>query len=138
MPPIRWSDDYSIENRRLDDHHKLFFELFKSLHAGISDVNSTEDINGILVKLGDYAAAHFTYEEIYMLDISYNRLKEHRAQHDIFKAKIKEFDRLKGNISREMKLQLVDFLQKWMQGHIVEEDKRLAEWKEKLQRTPNS
>ena len=134
MQPVTWSEDYSIENMRLDDHHKLFFELFKRLNDTISDINSTEDFNNILAELGKYAATHFTYEEIHMLDISYDQIKEHAAQHAIFKAKIKEFNRLKNVVSRETKLDLLGFLKKWMQGHIVEEDKKLAEWKESVRK----
>ncbi len=138
MQPVTWSKDYSIENERLDDHHKLFFDLFKRLHDAVTDVNSTEDFNNILADLGKYAATHFTYEEIHMLDISYDHIKEHAAQHAIFKAKIKEFNRIRNVVSREPKLDLLDFLNKWMQGHIVGEDKKLAEWKQTLGKTSTS
>ena len=129
MPIVTWSNDYLVKNQRINDHHKLFFELLNRFYDAVVDKNSSQDIEGMMAELENYATTHFVYEEIYMLDISYGYMKDHIAQHDIFRAKIKDLNRLCRDYTLEAKLDMVDFLKEWTLNHIIEEDQRLAQWK---------
>jgi hemerythrin len=129
MSLVTWSDDYSIENERLDDHHKLLFNLINRLDNGIAEKNSAHQEQESLAKLKNYAMTHFVYEEIHMLDISYNEMEYHIAQHDQFRSKVSELRQLYSGYGDEGKREVIHFLKKWAENHIVKEDKKIALWK---------
>ena len=104
MPIAKWSNDYLIKNERIDDHHRLFFEILNRLYDSIVKNNSNQSIDGIIAELEKYATTHFVYEEIHMLDISYGYMKDHISRHDIFRLKIKDLKLNYSNNSIEDKL----------------------------------
>ena len=129
MSFVTWSDDYSIENERLDDHHKLLFELINRLGRGIADNNNALLELEVLTQLENYAMTHFIYEEIYMLDISYKDMEDHIAQHNLFRAKVGELRQLYCGVGEAGKQEVIEYLKKWAENHIVTEDNKIAQWK---------
>jgi hemerythrin len=126
MPLVTWLDDYSIENERLDDHHKLLFELINKLGRGITEKNNVQLELEVLLELENYAMTHFVYEEIYMLDISYKDMENHIAQHNLFRAKVHELRQLYSGNGIAAKQEVIEYLKKWAENHIVTEDKKIA------------
>ncbi len=126
MPQFVWDNTYSVNNEKLDGHHKRLFELFNKLyeeylHAENDICNST-----IIDELVSYADYHFEAEEKYMADIGYKDIDNHIQMHRYFTQKAFEMRQVNSNNDCELTKELMDFLGNWLIQHVIEEDKRIT------------
>ena len=123
MKPIPWTEEFSVDNKKIDAQHKLLIKWLNDLAAALVAGKSGEIVYPLLKKLASYAIHHFAYEERMMKLGNYSGLAEHHAEHDAFKAKlagmIKEFEK-----SGLRSLDLANFMADWITRHIAGWDKK--------------
>jgi hemerythrin len=74
----------------------------------------------------DYAVEHFATEEKYMLLYRYPDYDKHKAEHDTFTKKAMGLQERFKNSGMILTMELVFFLQKWLQQHILVTDQGFA------------
>ena len=96
------------------------YELTKEYLTGIDMIDKEHG------KLRDYAATHFAHEEEYMERVQYERRFSERYQHLRFIQKLSEvdLDSVDEN-QQEYLLGILDFLARWLYGHIKVMDCRI-------------
>jgi hemerythrin-like metal-binding protein len=125
MPLITWSDEYSIGNAELDNHHKKLIEILNGLYDNIN-----KDCNQMMVstmdELYNYAKVHFSEEEAYMKNLNYDGLYRHIVEHNKFIDNLLELDLSYKNSCVDTKQETVEFLWEWLMNHIINEDKKIS------------
>ena len=124
-----WTLQYSVHLEEIDEQHKRFFELINEVYE-LSDRPKIEPepLLIILTHLGDYSFYHFATEEGYFKIFRYENTDDHIQEHDVFRAKAKEFleraRRLNGDDSHPLLKEVADFTKGWLEQHILVEDKK--------------
>lgn len=126
MPLVRWSDEYSVSIREIDDQHKKLFDLINDLHDAMKAGKGKDVLEKVLLELTSYTEFHFSSEEILMQNCKYPDYKQHKVKHDEFTKKVKEFEQKYLNGSFLLSREIVQYLIDWLTGHIKESDKQYS------------
>lgn len=126
MPIVVWSPKYRLGIKAVDDQHRSIVDLINRLHDSIKAGDAKRDMDEILRRMRDYALLHFAMEEKYMEEICYGGLEEHRAEHDVFRKKIPEFERSFHRGDLTVALEIMRLLMDWLLRHIQAVDRKYA------------
>jgi hemerythrin-like metal-binding protein len=108
----------------LDEQHKKLIEMINTLYDAYLSEEQEDKISFIIEEMYEYARIHFKTEEDYFDEFGYTNTLEHKAEHASFLEKIKAFEGDYKKNSRLLSLQIMNFLQEWLTGHIMKEDKK--------------
>ncbi len=126
MPIVVWSPKYRLGIKVVDDQHRSIVDLINRLHDSLKAGDAKRDMDEILRRMRDYALLHFAMEEKYMEELGYRGLEEHRAEHDIFRRKIPEFERSFHRGDLTVALEIMRLLMDWLLRHIQAVDRKYA------------
>jgi len=121
---IHWHNSYSVFVKSIDDQHKMLIDLLNELYDAYLHNKYHEKIGQIIAQLLEYAAEHFSTEETYFEKYNYDGAREHIAEHKMFIAKIKEFERDYHKHDTTTTLMAINFLNDWLKHHILETDRQ--------------
>ena len=120
---LEWKEIYSVNNKRIDEQHKNFFNLVnKLMYLDNSDIAGKKNI---LKELSDYADYHFSDEENFMGECKYPYLEEHHKIHEDFK---KIIENLSKDTEKIKEIDLFEFASDWLIKHILNVDQLFAIW----------
>ena len=120
-----FTKDCLIGVPEIDDEHKRLFELIAEVDAAVkADDNSVTTAMGLLNELKQYAVTHFAHEEAYMEKIHDPELERQRKEHQAFVDKVNAYrlSDVTDDSAKEVILELLAFLSKWLMGHILGSD----------------
>jgi hemerythrin-like metal-binding protein len=121
---LRWTEEYSVGVRELDDHHRQLFSLLNSnLKSVIENNGESKTIAADLKKLQEYAVTHFKVEENFFLKINYPDAPAHIHEHEEFRKELQKLDTLANGTDDLARLKLLLFLSTWFTKHIMTADK---------------
>lgn len=109
----------------VDSQHKAIFEMVNEFYYAVQHGMGYQAARGMLDFLGRYVKDHFADEEKLMIEIEYERMPEHKAEHEGLIAQLAEYmeyDELNEVILTNITNTVVD----WLNIHISSEDKDLA------------
>jgi hemerythrin-like metal-binding protein len=122
---ISWQESFSIGIGEIDVQHRKIISIINSALAenkeALADGHSSEKYIRLLDEGHD---SHFACEEAYMLGFGYHKYKQHKAQHDMFREKIKMGKELTGEQAREF----LRTISEELALHIMEADREMAEF----------
>ena len=110
--------------KEIDQHHRKLVDLINLGYDSHFSNQPEDTIQQIIIELSDYAFIHFRFEEKHFVKFGYEDMEAHINEHVFFTDKIKRlrFDWVHGT---ELKKQeVVDFLKKWLEHHILNIDKK--------------
>lgn len=126
-----FTKDYLTGIDSIDQEHARLFEIANELYDLMQDrliTDKYDKIIDLIQELRDYTKTHFKNEEAYMTSINYQHIWSERHQHLMFIKKLDEIDLTQvDDKQQEYVIQLLDFLARWLQGHIKGADKRIGE-----------
>jgi hemerythrin len=128
MPLMTWKDEYSVHNEELDSHHRKLISILNSLYGECLDVDNTNCVGPKLEELLAYTDYHFKAEVAYMRSIEYFEVDEHIERHNAFAYRLEEMKRLPHESQLELTRDLIVFIGKWLLHHVLEEDRKYAEY----------
>ncbi|MFH0984261.1 MAG: bacteriohemerythrin [Candidatus Omnitrophota bacterium] len=123
MPRIIWEEKYSVNIEVIDQQHKHLIKVLGSLFDGLGKERGKEFLGKIIWDLVQYAAEHFTTEEVFMRQYDFPGYEAHKKEHEDFKVKVSAFreDFEAGKVTLSM--EVMGFLTDWLAHHILEVDK---------------
>lgn len=122
MQFIQWHASLNTGIKEIDDQHRQLVEII-NLTVYAKTKNHPERLKEILVKLIDYTKTHFSYEEEHMAANNYDKLIEHKAQHQVLvKQVINILERLKAGDKNTLE-NIFSILENWLLKHIQEQDR---------------
>jgi len=124
MTLIKWDDSLSVGVKEIDLQHQKLFSMINELNDAMRQGKSREVMGKILAGLKNYTVTHFGVEERYFDRFGYPEADSHKREHTQFVEKLSEFEKgfQEGRLS--VSLELMNFLNKWLRGHIKVVDKK--------------
>ncbi|KJS82570.1 MAG: bacteriohemerythrin [Peptococcaceae bacterium BICA1-8] len=126
---IKWKDDYKIGVPQIDEQHEKLFEICDRAYALLKNkiyLDKYDKIIQILEELKDYTIYHFKFEEEYMQKIGYKKLLSQKVSHNDFIETINKIDlRIVDEKQDAAIMEVLDFVLKWIEHHILNEDKKI-------------
>jgi hemerythrin-like metal-binding protein len=124
---VDYSADLGIGHETLDSQHQLLFGLIADLQHEIEAAPGKPVSTDILQRLFMYVVVHFSTEDRLMMESDYPDIAAHRAEHEAVVANLKrlEADCQAGVPSAPQ--DTMRFLKAWVEGHIPNADRRLAQ-----------
>lgn len=123
MALVEWRTEYSVGNERLDQQHQRIVDMINRLGAAMDTGAEKAALMKILSDLAGYTKTHFADEERLLEECAYPGLAEHRARHADLNRQLADFYRTFYTSSRPQTKEVMLFLQHWLYGHILEQDK---------------
>lgn len=125
-----FTNDYLTGIKEIDKEHAHLFELANQTYDLVKNELITDKYDKIvhlLEELRDYTKTHFKHEEEYMEKISYQHIWSERHQHLTFIKKLDDIDLTALDDSQQEHIEeILDFLAKWLQGHIKGADRKIG------------
>lgn len=130
MMKFEWTDNYSVLNDEIDNHHKRLIGLFNQVGELIEKDKNTPLFSSIKVisELNVYAIFHFKEEEKLMEVGHYPNIEEHKKIHKEF---IQQVQKFKSNYLENDPLvnyEIFNYLSDWILQHIAIEDSKYKEY----------
>lgn len=122
MAIFAWKPEYSVSVSILDCQHKKLFDLAQTLQDAMSAGKGREVLARCLNDLVAYTKSHFAEEESLLARHNYSELPQHRMQHSQLIEKISEFQNLFNSGNAFISIELMDFIQDWIEKHIMQTD----------------
>jgi len=126
MSLITWDPSYSVKVSRCDEDHKKLFALINSLHEAMSSGKGAAVVQQVVDELADYTQYHFSAEEALLEKTQYPALKSHRAQHQEFVKRVKQFQQDLTVAKSGQSVFVLNFLKDWLSGHIKQTDQKYS------------
>ncbi|MCF6188295.1 MAG: hemerythrin family protein [Desulfobulbaceae bacterium] len=125
---MQWDKKYALGIPVVDTQHRQLFRLSNELDAELQAGIRSEEIDAMLIHIGEYAARHFAMEEKYMAESDYPGLAEQQATHQAFAKRFVEiYDEFKKEgLSREIVDTLRRELTDWVREHVTGLDQRFG------------
>ncbi len=121
---VEWTDDLSVGIEEIDEQHKILVNLINRLfdetvlHQATGNV-----IEEILHELVEYTVIHFAVEESLIRIFHYPGTESHTRHHDELKAQVLDIQAKIQRGEATINNELLMFLKKWLENHIISEDK---------------
>jgi hemerythrin len=129
MSRINWTDEaFTVHVPIIDQQHQRLIALINRLEDLI-EASEFERLDEVFLDLIEYTKYHFSTEEQLLKMAGYGHYDAHHASHETFVKKISELHRAYANQADEKPLTaklLSDTLSKWVERHILKEDKEYS------------
>lgn len=122
MPFVMWDKSFLLGVEQLDQHHKHLVGLLNKIYDDYTTEVPSTTVGKALNELTDYAAYHFTAEELWMENQSYFKLDEHKEEHDRFSKRVSELQKDYHTGKLNLSLEILFFLKNWLTDHILNTD----------------
>ena len=122
---FQFTDDCLIGVPNIDNEHRKLFELLTLANEQLLVSNDAlPAVVALLKELKVYAATHFIHEEAYMEEINDPELPRQKQEHQAFIEKVNSYDidALTKESGKEIAIELLNFLAKWLYRHILGSD----------------
>ena len=123
MALFEWSSDYSVRIPSIDAQHQRLVGALNDLHDGMVSGTVEAGMSALLVRLLDYTAEHFAYEERLMAEHHYPRAEDHAAEHRRLTAQLVDFHQKYAASHARINVPLMMFLKDWLLKHILGSDR---------------
>lgn len=124
MAHIDWIEEYSVGVELIDEQHRYILELLDELFDAIASTRTDQEIGDIINRLVAHAALHFATEEDYFDQFGYADAEDHKARHRELTARVVDFKARYAAGEKDIASEIVEFLEGWLIGHIMETDKK--------------
>lgn len=125
---FKWKEDYETGVQMIDEQHRKLFEIGDRAYDLLNNEFVTDKYDRILdiiEELKNYTIFHFASEEEYLINKGYKGFFAHKVEHDDFINKFNNIDGRHIDSSQDKYImELLEFLFKWIDGHILVKDKQ--------------
>ncbi len=125
MAFFEWNAAISVNQKDIDDQHKVLVKLINDLHEAMSQGKGREIIGKTLDELLKYTQTHFSYEENKLKNMGFVGLTSHKLMHDSFTKQVLDMkdQHQKGKLS--ITIEVLNFLKDWLVKHIQGQDRKI-------------
>lgn len=129
---VTWSEAFSVGHEGIDQDHAKLFGILNRIWTA-RDVGDRQVVEMALDDLMHYSWNHFRREEAYMNSFGYPDVRAHCAAHESFSQRIDSlrWEYLHG-LRREIHGELIEYLSRWLMGHILQADRMYSRYRAAL------
>lgn len=126
MSRIELNDGLKTSHGEMDRDHEKLIGYINQLHDAVESGRDKAVCASIIKELIHYAVTHFAMEERLMEKHQYSNTAAHKAAHARFLQTVLDFRADADANWENLGVPLLDFLGKWLTGHILHFDRELA------------
>lgn len=126
MACINWSEEFITGIESIDDQHRHLVDLANKFEEASRRGKGSRVMSDILNDLAGYTQEHFAHEEKIMEESGFPGLAQHMARHRRLLQKVERFQFEFGTQGKRVTTEVREFLQYWIQSHILQEDMAFA------------
>jgi hemerythrin-like metal-binding protein len=127
-PLISWDDEFSVGIDVIDRQHTHMLRLINKIDEVIQEGGSFEQFAPLINDLIDFTNRHFAYEEKLLAKNHCPNLERHKKSHVHLREELSHWqEKVAGARPEEMNEHML-FLRLWFPGHILNVDKKDAEY----------
>ncbi len=115
---FKWSPDYSVHIKTIDDQHRELVNILNRLFVAVSKREGEKVIAEILDALMSYTQTHFALEERLMRRAKYNDLESHMEEHRRLLEKLDQLCNKHLIQEKPIYFEMLSFLKTWLKEHI--------------------
>ena len=123
---LEWKDTYSVNIAVIDKQHKHLIDIINRLHSAILSGKANDALTDILTDLVYYTIYHFDTEEKFFDEHDYPQSEQHKNEHNDLVQKVAALQQKQDNGEKVLSLEVMTFLQNWLQDHILGSDLEYA------------
>ena len=124
-----WKDIYSVEDKKIDAEHKKLFDIAEEAFTEVEPEQRTAKIKEVLTDLYSYMKTHFKHEELFMEEMKYPFLEEHKTLHFNIIEKINTFVKQLPTMDESLfEKELAKIIDIALVHHIIQEDRKIISW----------
>ncbi len=127
MALMTWGPALQIGYGDIDVQHKRLVDLINALDDGVRSGHSRDVLADVLTELARYTQLHFAFEEKLMELYGLSDTEEHRAEHARLTADVMSFKRQFDDGEVDLSADLLHYLRDWLNFHILQTDRALAQ-----------
>ena len=127
-PLISWNEEFSVGIDSIDRQHTHMLGLINKIDALIQEGGGYEQFAPTLNELIDYTNQHFEYEEKLLDDNHCPDIDRHKRSHVRLRDELSKWQEKVANAGPEEMRELMLFLRIWFPGHILNVDKKDADY----------
>lgn len=132
---IQWKKNLELGNDLIDIQHRMLILLYRKLDIVIKSHASEKTIRLVILEIKKFAEFHFVSEETLMHEIGYPDVDNHAIAHTGLLRQLESM-LIKINQHQESPDELLGFLSKWIENHIMHDDLKIAEYLKECPRRP--
>jgi len=126
MGMFEWQQKFSVGITSIDGQHQNLFRIAGELEAAMKEGKGRQAVGGILDRLIQYTAVHFSHEERLMQQFGYPDYSAHKAEHDALTKKVIALQKDYHDRQMAITVELLQFLKDWLEHHISQSDQRYS------------
>lgn len=128
MKRLEFTDDLLTGIKEIDNQHRQLLAMGNAVLFPESGTTQDKEILAALDFLVSYVNSHFEAEELLMECNGYDRLENHRKQHERLRREVEQLASRAKQLNSDKRLagELYYLLQDWYNYHIREWDKAMA------------
>jgi hemerythrin len=119
MELIKWNDQLSVKNGKIDMQHRTLISMINDLHDSMMAGKSKDVLQKTIQGLIRYAAEHFSTEEQMFLQYGFPDAARHQEEHKKFVETIEGFSKEFSAGKIGLSIQVMNFLSDWLKNHIM-------------------
>jgi NNP family nitrate/nitrite transporter-like MFS transporter len=127
-PLISWDDEFSVGIDAIDRQHTRMMRLINEIDDVIRDGGTYKQIAPVLNDLIDYTDGHFAHEEKLLEENHSPNFERHKRAHVHLREELSDWQGEVAKARPEDMNELMLFLRIWFPGHILNVDKKDAEY----------
>lgn len=124
---VEWTDALSVGIQEIDEQHKILIGLINRLFdETVVNKSNPHVIHDVIQELVEYTIVHFAVEESLFRIFDYPDIDAHMKLHQGLRDQVIELREKVKQGEVMVNTELLIFLKKWLENHIMHEDKRYA------------
>jgi hemerythrin-like metal-binding protein len=128
---VSWQYEYSVEVTEIDTQHRELMDMVNDMIDHSTDPQGERKIffQGVIGATYNHLAKHFDTEERMLVKAGYDKLAEHRKEHEKLSAKVKDIrSELENNNEDTAMRELIMTFKEYFQSHILMYDKEAKDY----------
>lgn len=133
---IIWRNAMSVNNDIIDHDHHFLINFINSVELILQSPEEKEMLLEVFDQLINYAAKHFSREEVIQRKIEYPKSLHHKKTHGALLDDLRKIQKEIGETQSAEEIknksnEVINFLRSWLMDHIIKEDMQLKPYLEK-------
>ena len=122
--PYPWKKEYELDDKIFDEQTRKFLEIINLMKRLVADGIDKAGISEVFFQLAHYFEKYMLHEEIYLKELQYDKLAEHKNDHLEFTKKMIAFREGFENGAKGFENEMYLYLEKWFDEHMMIYDRR--------------
>jgi hemerythrin-like metal-binding protein len=127
-PLISWDDEFSVGIEAIDHQHTRIMRLINEIDEVVLEGGTYKQFAPVLNDLIDYTNRHFVHEEKLLEENHCPNLERHKKAHVRLREELAGWQEKVAKAGSEDMNELMVFLRIWFPGHVLNVDKKDADY----------